>query len=197
MIHVIGDSHSMYTFSGLPVAIHHVGPVTLKRVGYLEDTTLSTEISKLSLSDKDLVLFVFGEIDVRCYVKPTFERAKCSLQQHLGKWADRYGRAVAALDTKGARLGLMSVVPPSASAQMAAGSLFPVTGTDQERVEYTTQLNQELRRVCAERQWLYLDVHALYANETGMLPSELSDGTLHTGDPSRVRTLLAELRLLE
>jgi hypothetical protein len=198
MLYVIGDSHSQYSFSGIPnVAIHHVGPVTLKRVGYPEEPLLAITVGNLPLTSADYVVFVFGEIDVRCFVKPTYDRAKTTLEQHLRKWAFRYGSAIASLDTKGAQIVIMSVVPPSTAAQMAEGSLFPVAGTDQERAEYTVQLNAALKLVCEERHWQYLDVYSRYANELGMLPSELSDGTLHIGNPDRVKVLLNELRLLE
>lgn len=74
-IHVIGDSHSS-EFSGIKDCfIHHIGPRTMYRVG--RNGLKILNFKDYNVSENDLVILTFGEIDVRC---------------HIGKQVDFHGR---------------------------------------------------------------------------------------------------------
>jgi hypothetical protein len=172
-----------------------LGPVTLKRVGYLEDTIVQDNVNRIGAEAGDIFLFHFGEIDVRAYVKPWSERYRGTLDDLMHDWAHRYGDALAALELNGARIGIVSIVPP-VIAERAYNASFPVAGTEEERVEYTKIINKHLAAECDLRGWPYVDVYSLYVDDSGMLPCSRSDRSVHIGNNKAVRELLVRMKLI-
>lgn len=188
IVKVVGDSHAYYTFRNMPGVIgQHIGPVTLKRVGYKEDDVVRKAVGRLSPSPQDTFLFMFGEIDVRSFVKPWHERRKekTTVDAILGEWAQLYAAAIADLDLNGAKRGIIGVIPP-ASEKLINAKAYPVRGSDEERVGYTRTLNRRLESECAVRQWPFVDVYGLYAGADGLLPPGATVRETHIKDGSRV-----------
>lgn len=208
MIHVIGDSHSVFTFAGIDgVTIHHIGPVTMKRIGrgffrdpedstgrhYLKDTVLTNEILGMELKPSDVLIFSCGEGETRCFIKPQLECNSISLEELLQFLADRFLDRIKLFGRDGVCVGVLSIVPPT-TYDRAMGEMEPA-GTDEERALYTRTLNAILERGCRDRGLLFLDVYSRYVDEHGMMILELSDGGVHIKDNSRVRSVLAEMGL--
>lgn len=195
MIYGIGDSHCTFCFRDIPNAAPvYCGPITLKRVGYLEDSLIPDQVKQLNLRPTDTIFFCFGEIDIRCFVKPILQHRKITMQQLLQDWVDRYSHRIATLHTNGAKLGIMSVVPPTTITQ-ADSKKWPVAGTDDERVVYTQTINTILAKSCLNNKWIYLDVYSRYADERGMLPIKQTAIAVHIKDNIHVKELLVELGL--
>ena len=74
-IHVIGDSHSRELMFIPGCLIHYIGSVTMHRVG--RDGIAGLNLKGFGVNDYDVVVFAFGEIDVRC---------------HMGKQRDQFNR---------------------------------------------------------------------------------------------------------
>jgi hypothetical protein len=184
-IHFIGDSHSN-SFKGLG-KIHYLGPVTLQRMGYVEDSVISNKITKIRLKPRDILFFCFGEIDVRCYVKPNLKRKEIDVL--ISNWVDRYTKRISALMLK-SRIGIVSVTPPTVI-DIADTKEYPVAGTDSERVIYTKCINKYLKESCENNGWTYLDTFSKYEKD-GMLQSEDSDGTVHIKDKMGLKKLLEQ-----
>lgn len=199
MIHVIGDSHALYTFNRIEgVEIHHIGAITLKRISHLDEDLLLNTIRSIKLLEEDVIVLSFGEIDMRCYVKPNLMRKKqSSLEQILSKWAEDYVKKIVGLNIKN-KIFIMSVVPPSffEKANSSAGSGYPVAGTDEERAQYTKTLNEILKNMCEPRGVFFLDIYSKYADENGMLPPEKCDGSVHIINTDFTRDALIELGLI-
>ncbi|MBE3109321.1 MAG: hypothetical protein IMZ46_02235 [Acidobacteria bacterium] len=192
MIYVVGDSHAQETFKGVRgVSVHHLGPVTMKRIGHPEDTLLPDWAARRHFKPSDIVIFCFGEIDMRCYVKLALEhRKESSPDALLEEWATRYANAIAALNLGGTRVSIMSIVPPSTKTQ-AESTDWPVGGTDQERVLYTRTLNGFLAAECGKRGWVYLDVYSLYATKTGLMPKPKGPSrSVHIKNTAPMRRLM-------
>lgn len=195
MIYVIGDSHAHFTFRDIPgVIVFSKRGVTLKRMTYPEDPLLPAIIKRLKLSIEDYVIFHFGEIDIRCHVKPLVtHRLATTLDALLADWTDKYFKRLALLDLKGAKVVIASVVPP-ASKERKRGEVQivipPAAGMDAERALYTRTINAMLKAGCESRGWFYLDIYSCYANENGMMPTVWGDGTIHIGNNKKVWDLL-------
>jgi len=189
MIHVIGDSHCLYTFREIEdVSAYHIGPVTMKRVGYLEDSLLADTVREIPIGSGDVVLLSFGEIDMRCWVKVHLVRH--DLYFLLTRWVRRYLHRVMTLPTGVAKVGILSVPPPMPRERCQSAE-FPVAGTDEERAEYTRVANKLLAEGCKERGLLYVDVYSRYADAAGMLKVEMSDKIVHILDTRHVPECLA------
>jgi len=202
MLHVIGDSHAMLTFRKIPnVITHHLGAITLKRIGYLEDHLLLDKIKEIDLKSEDILLFCFGEIDIRCYVKPLLlHRKTLTLESLLESWITPYIYRLETINIGKTKKGIMSVVPPSTIREDNLSkwniNKWPVGGTDKERALYTQKINEMLYLACEKKRWLYFDVYSRYKDESGMLPVEKTDGTMHIGDNKIVIDMLKELKLI-
>lgn len=196
MIHTMGDSHSWLTFSGIDnIDTHHVGPVTMKRVGNVKDDVMSSAIKNINFVANDVLIICFGEIDVRCYVKPILER-KPDLQVLLQNWTDCYLDQIKKLAVPSSvKVYVMSVVPPS-SFDKANTIAFPVAGSDSERALYTKEINRLLYNGCRDRALGYFDVYSKYVNEEGLLRFEDSDGIVHISNPTHIKQMFEEMGLL-
>jgi len=195
MIHAVGDSHAVATFGEIPsVLTYHVGPVTMHRAGRGDDPLLPAVVSGLVLQPEDTVIFCFGEIDVRCHVKPQAERQGVTPDTVLRELASRYVERLARLDLNFAAPAVLAVVPP-VPANRAVNPRFPVIGTDTERATYTVALNRYLVAESLQHGVMFVDVYTPYVDWTGMLRTELSDGCVHLRDPAGVRRILDALEL--
>lgn len=194
MIHAIGDSHSTRTFVGIPgVVVHHLGPVTMNRIGRPEEPLLGNAVAAIKLAPTDVLVFCFGEIDARVHIKIQTEYRK--LEEVVGDLVARYLDRVALLNSQGARRVVLSVTPPTTT-QRAYNFDVPVEGTDGERVHYTRRLNQLLAEGCHKRGLTFLDVYPEYADPNGMLLVPLADECVHIKDTSRVRKVMQGMGLL-
>ena len=225
MIHVIGDSHAYFTFSDIPgVGFHPLGPVTMKRIGsgrkrkhfspedglvlggdeieHVEDTLLLDTVQAINPQPGDVLVLSCGEGDVRCFIKPQLAAKQLSPEELLKPMAERYVERVAALETNGARVAILSI-PPPAPYERCWNMVFPPSqlnlppaGTDGERATYTRMLNYYVACYCHERGLLFIDIHSKYANADWMLMAELSDGGVHIKDTALVREVLHMMGLL-
>jgi len=195
MIYAIGDSHAKFCFRGIPeVTILHIGTITLRRILHSEDTLLAETIAAIEPTESDFIIFCFGEIDIRCHVKSIVEhRTTITMEGLLKDWASKYALIIAALQTNGARLGILSIIPPTSKETTKKEVRYPAHGLDIERALYTKTINRHLEEVCKERGWIYFDVYSPYVDESGMLPTERGDGTIHIGDNKKVKELLREV----
>jgi hypothetical protein len=170
--------------------------LTLGRASQVEDTVIPPIIKKMKLTKDDFVIFCFGEIDIRCYVKPTVEHRKSiTLDGLLETWAKNYCHRISLLDLNNAGIVIMSIVPPSR--KVKPGSFkWPVGGSGKERALYTKTMNQYLKRECETRKWLYLDIYSYYVDEEGMLPLDKTDDTVHIIDKEPIAILVKEFIML-
>lgn len=80
-IHVVGDSHAVFCFTGkksgnindfsykdhtVQFSINWLGPITMHRIG--RDGLSFLNITQFNVIENDIMIFVFGEIDVRCHI---------------------------------------------------------------------------------------------------------------------------------
>lgn len=202
MIHSIGDSHADFTFRGVPgVMIHHLGPLTMKRAAHMDDYFLATGVREIDLCPDDVLIVSAGEGDVRCFLKPELDAKRITPEALLAPLVATYLDRLLALETNGARVGVLSITPPVTYTTVHAFRQintyqFPPTGTDAERAEYTHVLNDLLRHGCQARGLLFVDTYSEYVDDDGMLIAEQSDGQVHIGDTEQVHVLLIRMGLL-
>lgn len=195
MIHTIGDSHSDFTFRNIPnVTIHHIGPLTMRRIAFKTDTLLEETIATCNLQPGDVVVLSFGEGDCRCFIKPKLVDG-LTAQAYCEDMVSHYFERLATLETNGARLATLSITPP-APYERAYLKDWPPQGSDGERAMFTKTINDLLRVGCEQRGWLHINSYAEYVGSDGMLPQEGSDGGVHIYDTAKVRVLLTKMGLL-
>ena len=176
-IHIFGDSHSAYCFGYLKKAtIHWIGPVTMHRVAR-DGLGFVTQLVDPINAD-DVIVLMFGEIDVRSHLVPVSIRTGRPLEEEARLLAKRYCDAVAEARVF---LGLPRVViaEPPFPANRRPNKDFPFEGSIQERIQGHRWLADTLERCCAEKGLLFLPMPKKYAEKSGGLRRVYTDDGVH------------------
>lgn len=202
-VHVFGDSHAYYCFSNAQVPgnmqeqslfcfntneqsacidffIHYLGPVTMHRVG--RDGFGILNINRFVQED-DTVVFVFGEIDVRCHIGKQRDEYERCLGEVISTLVNKYMATISQNVKQYARLKVVILgSTPPCDIDPALISL-PVHGSLHDRAYINNALCDELARASKERGYYFLDIRPNFSNHDGSLAFELSDGSVHVGLP--------------
>ena len=204
-IHVFGDSHASFCFSNdrteiprneiswfkyinntqnnisVEFAIHWFGSKTMFSIG--RDSLQILNLKSLGVLDGDVSVFVFGEIDVRCHIGKQRDLHNRELGEVINSLAKSFLEAIKNNQIMFKRLFcvVVSVTPPTNN---YFNWVYPYHGTLDDRSNITRQLNSKLKELCNEYGFDFLDIHALYANEEGILDDNVSDGVVHVNPRS-------------
>lgn len=204
VVHVIGDSHSLSCFTPrhacgsrndilvnirdiTPAAVpyrwqftHHRGPMTMYRVGRDAAELGAASLAEIEVRDGDALVFVFGEIDVRCHVMKQHQlpgRPVAEIVERLvASYIDRLA-GVAARHPR-SRIVVFGIIPPFDPPNYGPANA-PIVGTLGERIAAARLLNAALERHGTARGFLYFDVMRELAGPDGSLPHERSDYFCH------------------
>jgi len=204
VVHVIGDSHSLFCFTPRasigcrsdilvdvrelgPVRVpfrwqftHHRGAITMYRIGRDAGELGAASLAEIDVRDGDALVFVFGEIDVRCHVMQQHARQGRSVEEIVERLADAYiGRlAEVAARVPHSLIGVSGVIPPFDPPNYGPANP-PIVGTLAERVVVARLLNETLERRAAAAGFLYFDAMNELAGPDGSLPVDRSDLFCH------------------
>ncbi|MBT4127892.1 MAG: hypothetical protein HOE32_04475 [Nitrospina sp.] len=195
ILHTFGDSHASHIHGGwnnekmnLPVQIisNHLGPKLMHSFGRDKNYLFSHN----TVSEGDIVVFCFGEIDCRCHVgkyspnwKPVIDTLVENYFEAIRINAEQY---------KDLTITVYNVVPqieresPKNAWMIPYQANAPHVGADSERAEYTRYMNKRLASKCEESGYIFIDVYDKYCDENGFLREELSDKNCHISDPKYV-----------
>lgn len=177
---VVGDGHAGALFEGVG-RLYGFPSASMALVGAEGLQSLHAD---LEIIDADVAVLVFGELDCRCGVAGSGRWPRDVVEE----LAERF---CIAADASCCRTQVvLCSVPPPVSRDDCRDASVRFHGTDEQRAEYTRMLNEALSRRARDRAWVFLDIGAVYADEEGMLPESLSDGSVHVGKPQAARELL-------
>lgn len=198
-VHIFGDSHAYFCFSNAsvpsvfaensvfcidqtdsascrPISIHYMGPVTMHRVG--RDGLQALDIRN-SVQEGDTVVFVFGEIDVRCHIGKQRDEKERAQQDLIQELVQGYMKTIAENVSTYSSIDIviMSPVPPMDTPPEKIS--LPIYGSLQDRVTVNNALCDELKYLCDVKGYYFLDIRPEFANFDGSLNWDLSDGIVH------------------
>lgn len=202
ILHVAGDSHVYNCFtpntaigcranvlvrtrdvSAIPVPYayqfsHHLGGRTMHHAG--RPGALLAVAAQCGLKDGDAVVWVFGEIDVRCHILKRHKEDGRPLAEVIDTLARHYIRSILEVRHRHPRTRhvVFAPIPPLDNPHYSSDSL-PVFGSIEERIALTRQLRAALAASCARHDIWFLDVAAPFETERGDLRWELSDHFCH------------------
>ena len=177
MIHPIGDSHAWHAWIRVPGALpYEAGPMTLYHFGVYKP------IMTANIPLEDPVVFCWGEIDCRCHIHnhPPYEEC-------IKKLVEGY-RVVIKLNMAGRnpkKAWVYNIVPPPhvglgypiPSSMMYP--TFPFAGNDNDRLLYVKTMNQELKKMCEEEGFLFMDLYNNYCDAEGFMSGDLAASSDH------------------
>ncbi len=181
-IFTVGDSHSVRCFEQHPLI---ADSTTLFGYNKLDGKTAfnltrhEKQVRKIrrSLRDKQLI-FVFGEVDVRIHIKYKATQTGIPARELINKTAARYTDYVHILRDRGYAIHVFNVVPTGNFSGPAARNWrknlsYPFLASREERTRYTKQMNEDLRRNCAEKNIPFIDIYKHLVDETGRRKKKL------------------------
>ena len=190
IIHTLGDSHAEFTFKRVRgVSWHTIGAVTMGSVGRPNGyISLDAYLERYNITEDNIVILCFGEIDVRCHIKNRIENGEF-LIDIVKSLVDNYLNTVQLSNHR--KYWIFSVPPPGKDRETYHE--WPYQGTDEERSEYTYQMNLYLKWKCAEMKIPFLNVYDYYKDEKGMLRDGFSPDDAHIVDPNYMYSEIRKL----
>ncbi len=196
-IRVVGDSHSVNSFCNpgeeqgtwsleydgklvsVPFSIYNMYGVTMHRIGR-DGLSLLEKWRRdlIGVKNGDTLIFVFGEIDVRCHILKQSKKQNISIDEIASKLVNSYLRTI--LDYKDLyeqlTVVVCNVVPPIDRIHLPP---YEQHGTLEERVIIAKKINQTLKNKCDGCGIKFLDVYNLFSQMDGSMNPDLSDGSVH------------------
>ena len=182
------------------ISSHHLGARTMKRVCNLNDDTL-TLVDRRQFRENDIVLYSFGEIDVRFHIQNQI-RPNVDALQLIDTLTTQYIERLSIHGmtfVKHVRLGVVGIVPPGRIDDINKrwkSKWGSVAGSDEERLSYVRSMNDCLRRLCAQRDMIFLDVYDVTHDVDGMMDQRLTVDHVHITDSEPIKQLLITNRLI-
>jgi len=198
-IHVFGDSHSrIYSSYYLPnyiCNVYYTGAITMFRIG--RDKPTLDQLKDLSkdyyneylpiakkeykhmsypkndnIVDGDLVIFVFGEIDIRNHYAKQIHKGRDKMEI-LKNLVNNYIDTVLMNKNNynNVKFGVQSINPPIDEKNLKESiKEYPIEGTIEERIEATLIINKLLKEKCKENNLLFIDTASYYQNDDTLYP---------------------------
>lgn len=177
--HLFGDSHHAL-YKSLPhVTAHHLGPVTMHRVG--RDGAALFGFGERGVDEGDVLGFIFGEIDVRVHLAPQIVRQKLPEQIVMAKLVRHYFRTLAEVRRlfPRSRIVVFSATPPAGFDYPLFDPNHPRNGTDEQRARWARWLNRALRSQARAAGYGFVDQYSMFANALGLLDVAATDDYCH------------------
>lgn len=192
-IHIIGDSHT-HSFINLgylehnwateyqdklilvPYQIHWMGPVTMHRIG--RDGLSYFNIKDYNVQENDDLVFVFGEIDVRCHIGRIADKKSLKLDDVINDLANNYVKTIIKNREQFEKINCMvfNVLPPT---KFYSNFYFPYYGSLEDRVLITNKLNLKLKELCYQFDLKFIDIYDLYTDSECKLNLLLANNDPH------------------
>jgi hypothetical protein len=202
-IHVFGDSHAFFCFSNrmtrgdfdensifcsaeydrllcTELSIRATPSITMHRIG--RDGLAILNIQG-AVREGDTVVFVYGEIDVRCHIGKQRDQKNRSLHEVIDTLIANYVKTINenVQPYKQVKVVILSTVPPCDPAPQYIS--LPMHGTLEDRVQINNALCDKLKHTCQELGYYFLDIRPHFSELDGSLKFDLSDGIVHVGLP--------------
>lgn len=180
-IFTFGDSHCYNAWNqiripGIQIIQRHLGPKLMYSFGIKRLSLLN--IKDHGVQDGDVVVFCFGEIDVRCHIFKFNGQNSVSVIEEI---VVAYMEAIKANIKQFSNLKTcIYFVPPVVEKETVQNNPnYPYLGTDEERRGFALCMNRTLSSHCLENGYIFIDLYDQYCNEKGFLDKALSDNGPH------------------
>lgn len=197
-INIFGDSHASFCFrerailegydmlnffhqstqKTIPLIITSFIGVTMHRVG--REGLGFLNIRHHRVKEGDVAVYIFGEVDVRCHIGKQRDQSKRTLDEVINTLATNYINTISQNSRQFNKLitVVASVIPPIEGEGRTSPD-YPFYGTLQDRTQVTQKLNSQLKELCTENNFLFLDIYSLFCNSQGSLNSDYADHAVH------------------
>lgn len=191
-IHVFGDSHAHWGFSdngkqqytydfkdkNIPFSVHWLIGKTMFSIGKNGFDVLN--IQKFKVSENDIAVYTFGEIDARCHIGKQRDEKQRDVHEIIDSLVNNYIKTIFLNKALYENIYsvVMEVMPPT---NKCFNAKIPFYGPLDDRIAITKALNAKLKEACDINNIPFLRTHDIFANPDGTLNPLLSDNCVHMG----------------
>jgi hypothetical protein len=186
MIHTFGDSHASGEHShwgyirepNIKIQTHHLPGKLMYTFGRLGKELLN--IKNYGVSENNIVIFCFGEIDCRNHVHKHIT-ANFSYKDIINSIVINYFNAIKINieQYNNIKTCVYNVVPPTRKIYCDPNHPYPYLGSDDDRKIYYKYMNKKLKELCEAYNYVFFDIYDECCDGEGFLKSEYSDGNCH------------------
>jgi hypothetical protein len=141
------------------------------------------DINKFDISDGDILIFSFGEIDCRSHVHKYINDEK-SYKEIITPIVNDYfsaiKREINKLNKNLKKICVYNIIPPTEKKYLDIffndGNVVSCIGSDEERKNYYQYFNKLIKNKCLENNFIFIDVYKEHSNVEGYLDRKYSDG---------------------
>ena len=181
LIYVIGDSHGKVFRGNRQFIVHHLGAATAHNLANQSSTTNSNR--KLfdiidSMSRKDVVLLVFGEIDCRIHIYYQYKKnnERKAISELVDDTVSNYGEVLEKLRNLGVNF-IVYGVPPAT--EVRNEYRYPFYASPETHCQISSMFNGKLKELCQKKGYQYIDVHSRFSDENGFMLEEYAADEIH------------------
>ena len=143
------------------------------------------------LKDRDVILFCFGEIDIRVHLITQMKKQGLSPIEVVNKCLNRYMQALEIFKKQGFDIAIWG---PIASSPLQNGcNEFPVIGSCIDRNSITMTFNEELKKLCKKNNYKYVSIFKEMLLESGETNEEYLMDDFHLSQTS-MSLIIKELK---
>ncbi len=195
MIKIYGDSHAAFSFRNLdlPNENYFESGITMHRIGRDQNIVNYNETIN---NDENIICFVYGEIDCRCHIQKQINLG-FNKDDIIFNLVDNYFKTI---DKKihSKHIIIVGVIPPTKQheCEFIHGPIqheYPFVGTDEDRVNYTFEVNKLIQHYCNIYKYQYFNPYSYYENTDGTMNFKFSDNNVHLQENSFFLTQFKEL----
>ena len=191
-VHCFGDSNVIFNFTEKPLLENPTTSASWEQIHNYEGVCIPfiinmfmaktmygvskegfLDIRSYDVKDDEIVVFVFGCVDVYFHIANQRDLNHRDLDEILDSLVFNYLKCI--LDNRANYKNLFCVVT----------SILPpfrgIPGDLNDKIHITQRLNAKLQLACLENDVFFLDIHDIYRVDSGSLNYELSDRTHHVG----------------
>ncbi len=177
-IFIYGDSHALFSFKNYDMYNFYEPSITMFRIG--RDNKIINFDNKIH-NNKSIIIICYGEIDCRRHIKKQINLGKNEdyvINTLVSNYFDTIKNNVVVYN----RIIVVGIIPPSKEENCIDKNT--VIGTNEERINFTNKMNQQIEQKCHEYGYTYFYPYNEYKDIDGHLKYELSDKSvhLHIGD---------------
>lgn len=195
MIYIYGDSHANFNFKNLnlPHKNYYHNSITMHRIG--RDNNI-INFNRRQIKEKDTIVLVYGEVDCRCHIHRQIKLGK-EEDAVISELVSNYFRTIQNNVPLQTKVIIVGVVPPTykpnEETREDPNNMFPIIGTNEERVRYTYKVNCLLEEMANAHNYVYFNPHSYYTSSEGTMKPELSDNCVHIGNNTFLLEKFGEL----
>ena len=187
MIYIYGDSHARFGFKDLklPHINLYESSITMFRIG--RDNIIINFNNNIH-NKNSILCFVYGEVDCRCHIQKQIILGNNEDDIINGLICNYFTTIMNNLNEY-KKIIVVGIIPQrnKNDYEKINGEItheYPFVGNDEDRVRYTTKMNELIKNYCYNNDYIYFNPYDYYTNEDGTLRSEFSDTNVHLGNNS-------------